>query len=318
MTMTHGFNAKVDARASGICLYGIAPPKRATPPERLAAIVSRQVERVRSVEPDGLIVYDIQAETERVSRERPFPFLPTIDPQTYAHDHLRPLQTPRIVYRAVWRDDTSSFVHWASQPRDGVVLVGAPSRAARVTMPLSRAYALLREHAPAQRLGGVAIAERHARTGTEHDRMLSKMDEGCRFFVTQAVYDVTASKSLISDYALTMARVGREPVPLIFTFAPCASERTLGFMKWLGISFPRWLENELLHANDALATSLHLCESTFDELSDFAGTKKVPIGINVESVSIRQAEIEASLALFKSLRQRMTERTRVERQGRGR
>jgi hypothetical protein len=301
-----GFIEKVDACASGICLYGIAPPKLATPPERLAEIVNRQVARIQALEPDGLIVYDIQAETERSARERPFPFLPTIDPHAYAHEHLAGLLTPKVVYRSVWSDDATSFVQWASEPRAGVVLVGAPSRNARVTLPMPRAYALLREHAPDQRVGGVAIAERHARTGTEHDRMLTKIEGGCRFFVTQAVYDVTASKSLISDYALAMADAGRTPVPLIFTFAPCASEKTLAFMKWLGISFPRWLDNELVHAKDALATSLRLCEATLEELSDFARAKKVPIGINVESVSIRQAEIEASVALFDSLRQRVS------------
>jgi hypothetical protein len=303
------FIEKVKAREAGICLYGIAPPKRATPPQRLSKIVSRQLARIRELEPHGLIVYDIQDEVERVADERPFPFLPTIDPHTYAYEHLEGLRTPKIVYRTVGRDDPASFTRWMSHPRAGIVLVGAPSRTARVTLPLSRAYALAKEHAPDQLVGGIAIAERHARQGTEHERMLTKMQRGCRFFVTQAVYDVTASKSLISDYALTLASIGHEPVPLILTFAPCASEKTLAFMRWLGISFPRWLENELKHARDPLTTSLQLCEDTFDELSAFARAKRVPIGINVESVSIRKAEIEASVELFRSLRRRTLEST---------
>lgn len=135
--------------------------------------------------------------------------------------------------------------------------------------------------------------------------MLAKMDAGCRFFVTQAVYDASASKSLISDYALSSSAVGREPVPLILTFAPCATMKTLAFMKWLGISFPRWLENELEHAPDPLTTSLRLCEQTFDDVYAFARSRGVPLGINVESVSIRKAEIEASVELFRSLRGRM-------------
>ena len=141
--------------------------------------------------------------------------------------------------------------------------------------------------------------------------MLAKMREGCRFFVTQAVYHVSVSKSLISDYALALAAMEREPVPLILTFAPCASEKTLAFMQWLGISFPRWLENELKHAPDPLATSLRLCETIFDEVYAFARSKQVPLGINVESVSIRKAEIEASVELFESLRRRMLLRRRM-------
>lgn len=300
------FIDKVEARASDICLYGIAPPKLATSPGRLARIVDRQLSRIRELGADGLIVYDIQDEVERVADERPFPFLPTIDPHTYAFEHLEGLSTPKIVYRSVGRDDESSFAQWISEPRAGVVLVGAPSRTARVTLPLSRAYALARKQAPDQLVGGIAIAERHARNGTEHERMLAKMGKGCRFFVTQAVYDVTATKSLISDYALTLSSMERDAVPVILTFAPCASLKTLAFMQWLGISFPRWLENELKHSPDPLTTSLRLCEATFDELYTFARSKRVPLGINVESVSIRKAEIDASVELFQSLRRRMS------------
>ena len=32
------------------------------------------------------------------------------------------------------------------------------------------------------------------------------------------------------------------PLPVILTFSPCGSQKTLAFMKWLGIAFPRWLE----------------------------------------------------------------------------
>jgi regulator of protease activity HflC (stomatin/prohibitin superfamily) len=88
----------------------------------------------------------------------------------------------------------------------------------------------------------------------------------------------------------------------MLTFAPCGSVKTLAFMKWLGISVPRWLENELRHATDPLEQSLRLCTQIFDELSSFAREKRLPLGVNVESVSIRKAEIDASVALFEQLR----------------
>jgi hypothetical protein len=77
-------------------------------------------------------------------------------------------------------------------------------------------------------------------------------------------------------------------------------------MKWLGIHFPRWLENDLRHAPDPLATSLDACERIFVEAWDYARAKKVPLGINVESVSIRKVEIEASLELLRRLQRHMT------------
>src|SRR5205809_2658818 len=95
---------KLASRRAGICLYGFAPPKQATPSERLEAIVAQQLVRLGSLPVDGLIVYDIQDEAERVSVPRPFPFLPTLPPEVYAHDHLGSLAVPKIVYRCVNRD----------------------------------------------------------------------------------------------------------------------------------------------------------------------------------------------------------------------
>ena len=48
---------------------------------------------------------------------------------------------------------------------------------------------------------------------------------------------------------------------MIFTLTVCGSVETLKFMKWLGISIPRWLENDLAHASDILETSLAAARS---------------------------------------------------------
>ena len=306
--MNNSLAEKLASRSAGICLYGFAPPKQATPSERLEAIVAQQLVRLGSLPVDGLIVYDIQDEAERVSVPRPFPFLPTLPPEVYAHDHLGSLAVPKIVYRCVNRDTRDGFVRWLesenARPRISV-LVGAPSRHSQVGLRLTDAYALARQHSSNLLLGGIAIAERHARTLDEHNRILTKTEKGCRFFVTQAVYDVTSTKSLLSDYALAVDKTGGMPLPIILTFSPCGSEKTLSFMKWLGIAFPRWLENDLQSARDPLRKSLELCEQIFVEVLDYAEDKGIPLGVNVESVSIRKEEIEASVELLQLLRRRI-------------
>ena len=306
--MNNSLAEKLVSRSAGICLYGFAPPKQATPSERLEAIVAQQLVRLGSLPVDGLIVYDIQDEAERVSVPRPFPFLPTLPPEIYAHDHLGSLEVPKIVYRCVNRDTRDGFVRWLesenARPRISV-LVGAPSRHSQVGLRLTDAYALARPHSSNLLLGGIAIAERHARTLDEHERILAKTAKGCRFFVTQAVYDVTSTKSLLSDYALAVAEKGGVPLPVILTFSPCGSVKTLSFMKWLGIAFPRWLENDLQSARDPLPKSLELCEQIFVEVLDYAEDKGIPLGVNVESVSIRKEEIEASVELLHLLRRRI-------------
>ena len=60
---------KLVSRRAGICLYGFAPPKQATPSEQLKAIVAQQLVRFGSLSVDGFVVYDIQDEAERVSAE---------------------------------------------------------------------------------------------------------------------------------------------------------------------------------------------------------------------------------------------------------
>ena len=301
---------KLDRGLTGIRLYGIAPPKLATDPERLREIAAQQAARLRALAPDGLVVYDIQDEPGPSGEVRPFPFLPIMDPETYAYDALAELEIPKIVYRCVGAHSREVFSAWLDTVRRVAVrrlsvFVGAPrGRAHGPGLPLGEAYELARG-VPNLMRGGIAIAERHATKGDEHLRMLRKEDEGCRFFITQSVYDAASTKSLLSDYALSLEASGRSPVPFVLTFSPCGSPRTLEFMKWLGISFPRWLENELRHSADTLERSIDLCESIFTDVYDYAHEKHLPIGINVESVSIRKAEIDASVELYRRLSSRL-------------
>jgi len=298
-----------------LCFYGLAPPKQSTDPVRLRAIVEAQKARIAALAPDALIVYDLQDESDRQTAARPFPFLPTLAPAHYAHELLGDLPVPKIVYRCVGKDTPDSFKAWleeagpgGGEPRLAVFVGAATSRgpaSGAATLSLAQAQALARPHASTLTFGGIAIAERHARRGDEHLRLLQKMEAGCRFFVTQTVYDASATKSLLSDYARELGARGRAPVPIIFTFSPCGSARTLDLLKWLGIAVPRWLENELLDAQDILAASLEACETAWRDVLSYARGKGLPVGVNVESVSIRKEEVAASVSLFEALRARL-------------
>jgi len=211
---------KLDRGLSGIRLYGIAPPKLASDPERLGEIATEQVARLRTLAPDGLVVYDIQDEPGRSGHARPFPFLPTVDPERYAHDALAELEIPKVVYRCVGAYSREVFVSWLEAVRSaggrrlGVFVGAAGARSISSGLPLAEAYTLARA-APNLVLGGIAIAERHVAKENEHQRMLAKQDHGCRFFITQSVYDAASTKSLLSDYALSLQASGRPPVPVV-------------------------------------------------------------------------------------------------------
>jgi hypothetical protein len=90
-------------------------------------------------------------------------------------------------------------------------------------------------------------------------------------------------------------------MPIVFTFSVCGSMKTLEFLHWLGVDVPRWIENELRHATNPLAASLEQAAMTAVELVDYCRRLGVPFGLNVESVSIRREEIEASVELAAQL-----------------
>ncbi len=300
-------------RRSGLRFYGLTPPKRDQDPAKFRGIAERQMERIKALAPDGLILYDLQDEAGRTTSPRPFPFLPTLEPSRYAREQLAELNIPRILYQCAGNHSRTDFLAWADRldpERDACVLVGAPaalsSKATEAAdrdspLSLSAATALLRERQPKTCLGGVAIAERHVRKQDEGARLLAKYSQGARFFISQTIYDSGASKALLADYALRFQSAGVAPVPFILSFSPCGSLKTMEFMKWLGIAFPEGLERDLQESRDILAASMDAAVQAFAEIRSFAAEKSIPIGINVESVAVRKEEIEASCVLFRRL-----------------
>jgi len=291
---------KILNRQSGIVTYGIVPPKTGTDAAKVDEIAARQIRRLEGLDIDGIILYDLQDESQRNSQARPFPFMETIDPFRYGREKLSGLDVPRIIYRAVGKyspAELSDFLAASAGGDELTVFVGAASKSQQVTMSVNEAYDLRRATRGEVVLGGVVIPERHSTGNDEHARVFQKMSQGCSFFVSQGVYDVDASKNFLSDYYYYGIRHEVALVPIIFTLTPCGSLKTLQFMKWLGISVPRWLENELVHSNDILEQSIDYSERCWAELSEFAANKGIPIGFNVESVAVRKVEVEASIEL---------------------
>jgi hypothetical protein len=286
-------------------LFALTPPRLATAADRVQQIADTTIQRLQDLDLDGLILYDIDDEAERNPAQRPFPFTPTLDPADFLADNLAEWQTPVIVYRAVAKHDRDNLRSWLAvqdPSRVLTVLVGAASSTTTAATSLTDAQAWSRELNPDLTVGGVAIPERHRRRRDEHRRLLTKQEAGCRFFVTQVVYDVNAAKNLVSDYFYECSALGIESVPIVFTFSVCGSMRTLEFLQWLGVDVPRWIENDLTHAADTLDTSYQLALTAAIELIDYCRRLGMPFGINIESVSIRKIEIEASVKLAARLR----------------
>jgi isopropylmalate/homocitrate/citramalate synthase len=72
-------------------------------------------------------------------------------------------------------------------------------------------------------------------------------------------------------------------------------------MGWLGVDVPRWIQNDLRHADDTLEASHEHSLGSARELIAYCRRMGVPFGVNVESVSNRLTEIEASVDLAQQL-----------------
>lgn len=152
-------------------------------------------------------------------------------------------------------------------------------------------------------LGGVTIPERHTVKGDEHLRLIKKQAAGVGYFISQFVFNSGTIKNMLSDYHYTCLEQNIPKVPLIFTVTPVGSLETIELLKWLGVSIPRWIENDLKHSRDTLAESLDYCVHLMDEVIHFCLAKEIPFGCNVESVSIKRDEVLASFELVNRVEQ---------------
>lgn len=298
------FGARLSDRSRPLRLFSLTPPREATPPEDLSRIAEVTIKRLEHLDLDALVLYDIEDESDRNPEARPFPFVRSLDPATFHADHLGAWQRPVIIYRSVGKYHQADLKDWLSGQNPAqvaTVLVGASSQSSTVRTKLTEAQSLWQDSGSLVPLGSVAIPERHARSTDEHDRMLRKQAIGTSFFVTQVVYDLTWAKDLISDYAYACRERGVEPAHLVFTLSVCGSPKTLEFLQWLGVHVPRWLQNQLQHSDDPLTDSYEQCATAAAELASFCRRLGVPFGFNVESVSNRKVEIEASVRLASTI-----------------
>ncbi|RRR69175.1 MAG: hypothetical protein EI684_16400 [Candidatus Viridilinea halotolerans] len=290
-------------------LYGTTPPRADAPADRVLGAAARLAQRVAALPLDGLVVYDVQDETPRTAEPRPFPFLPTLEAPNYGKLLHQLTGKPIITYKCVAAETEATWPLWLDQAsqQHGVrylSLVGlASSRDTRSAIALSRASTLAANHPANFVLGGVAIAERHSPTRSESQRLLVKMSHGCRYFISQAVYDANPTIQLLSDYAHDCAAQGLTPRRIILDFVPVGRPQTLRFMRWLGIAIPDATASTILDDPAPLTRSIAVCRELLQRILDQPYADQLPLGVAVESVSINREEIGATVELVHTLRE---------------
>ncbi|MDJ0690347.1 MAG: hypothetical protein QNJ41_17785 [Xenococcaceae cyanobacterium MO_188.B32] len=292
----------------GLYLYGTTPPRRGSSPEKLHSIAKKLTARLSNLNLDAINVYDIQDEEGRTQIARPFPFLPVVDSREYAQILNNLTGTDIINYKCVVHHPREDFSAWLDQSwqqfglRYLTLVGGSTSQMAYPGPTLSQASEAIADHKYDFVFGGVTIAERHLSKGNEHLKLIEKSRRGMKFFTSQVVYQPEATIQLLQDYARQCQELNLSPVRIILTFAPCGHRKTLHFLKWLGVNFPLEAEQEIFSAQSPLQKSLEVCCSTLRRILESIEPPKIPLGINVESVSIKKDEIDASIELFQELK----------------
>lgn len=286
-------------------LYGTTPPRLGTPSAEVAAAADKLAARLAGLPLDAVVVYDIQDETGRTAQPRPFPFVGTVDPRSYARLLVERCGKPAITYKSLGALDEAAWRAWLDDSADTRFLsvVGRPTSGVRYPLSLSRAIRIAAGHAAGFTVGGVAIAERHGAQRSEAARLLAKGIEGCSYFISQTVYHAPPTQRLLRDYVRDCRGAGVDPRRVILTFAPCGREKTLAFLRWLGVNVAPETERAILGAASPLEKSIEICRDNLRRILDGPYRDAIPLGVNVESVSINRDEIDASIALFHVLRE---------------
>ncbi len=295
----------LDAKRS-VLLYGTTPPRAGTEESALRQAADKLAARLAALPIDGVVVYDVQDESGRTSAARPFAFSGTVDPCSYSSMLAARIGKPAITYKCVGHLDEPGWQAWLTEAKRAhgigfLSIVGRPTSGVRYPLALSRAIRLAASDPAGYIVGGVAIAERHTAERSEAARLLAKGIEGCGYFISQTVYHADASVRLLTDYARDCRGAGVKPRRIVLTFSPVGREKTMAFLNWLGVRIPPDTARAILGAERPLAKSIEICRENLRRILEQPYAREIPLGVNVESVSINRDEIDASIDLFHAL-----------------
>lgn len=183
-----------------------------------------------------------------------------------------------------------------------VILVGGESSAIDYPGPsvtqANRIVANL-DGATADTIGNICIPFRRRPGADEPDRMAAKTAAGADHFTSQIVLEPTTTRRLLRDYDRACRHAGITPATVFIGLAPVTDARDLKLMKSLGVEIPPHIERDLLWDDSAIAErSLELNLGILRRVLAALREEhiQVPVGLNVEQVSLRNWDDSITLA----------------------
>ena len=144
--------------------------------------------------------------------------------------------------------------------------------------------------------GGITIQSRRypEQEKDEPNKLIAKGQNGVEFFTSQVIYDSVCIKMLLRDYALACRKQDITPKRIFLSFAPIANRKDLDFLRWLGASIPKHIENELFKADIGIGwRSTKVAATILEDILSFMQHEaiQVPLGLNIEHSTRHNFEI---------------------------
>lgn len=289
-----------------VFLFGSTPPREGTTEEKAKESCAKFAARSAVLAIDGFIVYDIQDEAGRTTMERPFPFRKTMDPSLYASFFPALSGKQCVVYKCVVENSMEEFDQWLDSSvhkygHTAFNFVGAASSSVQYAGPTLQSAGLRSVERGDCKFGCVTIPERHTKKGNEDENMIRKSEFGAEWFITQGIFAAGPLVTMLNSYGDKCKQRGLVPKKVVLTFAPCGRAKTMTFIKWLGMHVPEEVQQRILTAENPVKESMDVLCEILKEVLLHTGGSGVPLGINVESLSIFKEEIDGAHELFQKL-----------------
>lgn len=315
----------------GIGVYALAAPNDCASSNMKIEHFNRIKKVVELCSPSALVIYDIQDEPCRNGEPRPFKFIKKEQADIFANFIGKQFpNNPIILYRAlpekVINPDLSEqerktiINNWMSdtiKKRNQKILVWIGGNSRRLPQinsltPADYINEQIKTLYPDVMSGSVCLPERG---DIETELMKIRTQKDCKFFITQMVYNYELFEKVVIDYVNHCILNGLEPARIIFNFALFGEEKSIDFMKCLGVIFSeevleRISEEEKTEAN-YIKCSMDICQDLFTKILNLRKKineeKKInlKIGFSVDVVTGNKSEFDKSIDLYNLLNQIM-------------
>ena len=297
------FNKKLIMHESGLRFFSFTPPKDDISINKLYRLNSRRNNRLKEIEIDGVLIYDVQDENGYGYDSRPFEYKKHLNAFSYADSFCAINTTPQIRFAALDNYSKESLVSDVLQGNnDPLVLVGSSVNGkSKNSLSLSDAYSVYNSLGRNQPLGGIAIPERHNLKRNEARVMVTKQKSGVNFFISQCIFNPDLMIKLIQDYKNECESLGIKPVTIIMSFTPVLDVKGLQLLEWLGINVPQAFTKEFISSRQRESFVYSYLKCIIIRLAGIFDYYQVPFGINIESVINKRPEVDFACSLAREM-----------------